>query len=194
MNTANTLPISCSILGIMPLSALFILFDFVVQNPHHAETRANLTLLDIVSGHFSQLEHVSAGSLPGNYLSESAHIARRYVQELPTPPSYDGPSMGQATTELGVIQADAPLATSAASDTVSIAQGAYDWVNKLSSSFLMFQQSFQTYEMTSRVDGVEDMRDRMNFDESICFDDFAGTADFLSDVDVRALLSSSFLM
>lgn len=115
----------------MPLSALFVLFDFIVQNPYHADTRANLTLLDIASGHFSQLEHVSAGSLPGNHLSEYAHIARRYVQELPAPPSSDGPSMGQATTTLGVIRADASLPTSAAGATVSIARGAYDWVNIL---------------------------------------------------------------
>lgn len=115
----------------MPLSALFILFDFVVQNPHHADTRANLTLMDIVSGHFSQLEHVSAGSLPGNYLSEFAHIARRYVQELPAPPSPDGPSMVQPTATLGFIQADASLPTGAAGDRVSISRGAYDWMNKI---------------------------------------------------------------
>lgn len=48
--------------------------------------------------------------------------------------------------------------------------------------------------MSSRMNGVEKMSNSMNFDESICFDDFAGTADFLSDVDVRALLSSSFLI
>lgn len=42
--------------------------------------------------------------------------------------------------------------------------------------------------------GVTYMGNSMNFDESIVFDDFTGTADFLSDVDVRALLSSSFLI
>ncbi|KAJ9156664.1 Fungal specific transcription factor [Pleurostoma richardsiae] len=75
------------ILGIMPLSALFILFDFVIHNPFHSDTRSNLTLLDVASGHFSLLEHVSAGLLPGNHLSEFAHIARQYVQELPVPPN-----------------------------------------------------------------------------------------------------------
>lgn len=111
-----------SILGIMPLSAIFILFDFIVQSPHHADTRANLTLMDIVSGHFSQLEHVSAGSLPGNHLSEFAHIARRYVQELPTPPADTRPSTGKATTTLDVTQTDASLETGAAGDTVSKAR------------------------------------------------------------------------
>lgn len=120
-----------SIIGIMPLSALFILFDFIVQSPHHADTRANLTLMDIVSGHFSQLEHVSAGSLPGNHLSEFAHIARRYVQEMPTPPADTRPSTAQVNPALGVTPADASLATIAAGDTVSTARGVCDWVKKI---------------------------------------------------------------
>lgn len=41
---------------------------------------------------------------------------------------------------------------------------------------------------------TEYMGNGINFDESTAFDDFAGTADFLSDMDVRALLSSSFLI
>lgn len=108
----------------MPLSALFILFDFIVQNPHHADTRANLTLLDIASGHFSQLEHVSAGVLPGNHLSEFAHIARRYVQELPPPRSAASQGTGQSTTGLGTTEPDASLEASAARDTVSAVSGA----------------------------------------------------------------------
>ncbi|EWZ94025.1 hypothetical protein FOCG_07361 [Fusarium oxysporum f. sp. radicis-lycopersici 26381] len=75
------------ILGILPSSALFILFDFVVHNPSHPATRGNLTLLDIASGHFSILEHSSSGSIPGNCLSEFAHIARQYVQNFSSRPS-----------------------------------------------------------------------------------------------------------
>ncbi|EHK22926.1 uncharacterized protein TRIVIDRAFT_4969, partial [Trichoderma virens Gv29-8] len=69
------------ILAIMPLSALFILFDFVIHNPAHPDTRQNLILLDIVSGHFSLLEHVSGGVLPGSYLSRFGNIARQYAEE-----------------------------------------------------------------------------------------------------------------
>lgn len=183
-----------SIIGIMPLSALFILFDFIVQSPHHADTRANLTLMDIVSGHFSQLEHVSAGSLPGNHLSEFAHIARRYVQEMPTPPADTRPSTAQVNPALGVTPADASLATIAAGDTVSTARGVCDWVKKFSGSFLIVRQTFQNHEMSSSMGGVEYMGNSINFDESILFDDFTRTADFFSDVDVRALLSSSLLI
>lgn len=67
----------------MPLSALFILFDFIIYNPQHPDVRSNLTLLDITVGHFSLLDHASGGSLPGSHLSEFSHIARRYVHELP---------------------------------------------------------------------------------------------------------------
>ncbi|OKP02003.1 hypothetical protein PENSUB_7233 [Penicillium subrubescens] len=74
------------ILAIMPLSALFILFDFVIHCPAHPDIRKNLILLDIVSGHFSLLEHASRGSLPGNYLSRFAHIARQHVENVARQP------------------------------------------------------------------------------------------------------------
>ncbi|KAK2751490.1 fungal specific transcription factor, partial [Colletotrichum kahawae] len=70
-------------LAIMPLSALFILFDFIIYNPLHPDVRSNLTLLDVAVGHFSLLDHASEGSLPGSHLSEFSHITRRYVNELP---------------------------------------------------------------------------------------------------------------
>ncbi|KAE8375731.1 fungal-specific transcription factor domain-containing protein [Aspergillus bertholletiae] len=69
------------ILAITPLVALFLLFDFVVHNPTHAETQTNLAMLDIVSGHFALVEHASNGSLPGSLASELAHIARQHVKD-----------------------------------------------------------------------------------------------------------------
>ncbi|GKZ51372.1 hypothetical protein AbraIFM66951_005519 [Aspergillus brasiliensis] len=74
------------ILAIMPLSALFILFDFVIHNPTHPDTRQHITMLDIVSGHFSLLDHVSGGVLPGNYLSRFGHMARQYAETIPSQP------------------------------------------------------------------------------------------------------------
>ncbi|KAH8645936.1 fungal-specific transcription factor domain-containing protein [Tricladium varicosporioides] len=69
------------ILGSMPLSALFILFDFVVHNPAHPETKSNISLLGVVAGYFCRLEYASSGSLPTSLLSDFAHIARQYVQD-----------------------------------------------------------------------------------------------------------------
>lgn len=71
-----------SVIGSMPLSALFILFDFVVHNPTHPETKSNLSLLGIVAGYFCRLEYASRGSLPSSLLSNFAGIARQYVDDL----------------------------------------------------------------------------------------------------------------
>jgi hypothetical protein len=71
-----------SILSIMPLVAIFILFDFVVHNPRHAETRDNLSLLEVAAGHFSLQEYKSKGAMPSSLVGEFAHIARQYVRDI----------------------------------------------------------------------------------------------------------------
>ncbi|KAI9042376.1 fungal specific transcription factor domain-containing protein [Aspergillus affinis] len=68
------------VLAIMPLAALFIVFDFVIHYPDNPETRQNLMLMDIVSGHFSLIERRSGGTQPGGYLSYFPYIARGYVE------------------------------------------------------------------------------------------------------------------
>lgn len=69
-------------LGVIPLSALFILFDFVVHNLSHPETSTNLALLDVAGGYFSRLEYATGGSLPSSILSDFAHIARQFVRDI----------------------------------------------------------------------------------------------------------------
>lgn len=66
----------------MPLSALFILFDFVIHNPSHSETERNIALLDQVAVHFSELDYSSAGALPGAIIARFAGIARQYIFNL----------------------------------------------------------------------------------------------------------------
>jgi hypothetical protein len=39
----------------MPLTALFILFEIVVHNQTHPDTRSNLPLLGIVAGYFCRV-------------------------------------------------------------------------------------------------------------------------------------------
>ncbi|GJD00060.1 fungal specific transcription factor [Colletotrichum higginsianum] len=68
--------------GIMPLSALFILFDFVIHNPAHRGTVENLALLEVVAGHFCSIDSASKGALPGSIISDFAGIARRYVARV----------------------------------------------------------------------------------------------------------------
>jgi hypothetical protein len=77
------------VLGIMPLTALFILFDFVIHNPTHHETKNNLALLDVVTGYFSRLEYATEGSLPSSILAEFSHIARQFVNEIQSSKSHD---------------------------------------------------------------------------------------------------------
>ncbi|KAK9795029.1 hypothetical protein SCARD494_05100 [Seiridium cardinale] len=67
------------VLGGIPLTSHFILFDFVINNPRSPETATNLALLDIAGGHFSRIEYASGGCLPGSLIGEFAHIARDFV-------------------------------------------------------------------------------------------------------------------
>lgn len=73
---------SLSVAGIMPLSALFVLFDFVIHNPSHGETEKNLALLDHVAAYLGVLDCLSGGALPGSIISEFAGIARQYVSKV----------------------------------------------------------------------------------------------------------------
>ncbi|KAL4965485.1 transcription factor domain-containing protein [Aspergillus stella-maris] len=80
------------ILAIIPLSAMFILFDFVVHHPNDPDIRGYLTLLDIVAGHFSQLDHASNGTIQSSYLSEFSHTARQYIQNEQNKQSEQAPA------------------------------------------------------------------------------------------------------
>lgn len=63
----------------MPLTALFVLFDFVIHNPTHNETESDMAYLDQAVGHFVLLDSASNGELPGGIVSGFAEIARRHV-------------------------------------------------------------------------------------------------------------------
>ncbi|KAF8847337.1 hypothetical protein BDZ45DRAFT_637155 [Acephala macrosclerotiorum] len=94
------------VLGSMPLSALFILFDFVVHNPTHPQTQSNLILLGVAAGYFCRLEHASGGSLPSSLLSDFAHIARQYVQDFNSEPNVDAArvtDMNQSSRQSDVV-------------------------------------------------------------------------------------------
>lgn len=66
----------------MPLSALFVLFDFVVHNPYHPESSINLTFLDVVGAYFTRLEYSTGGSLPSSLVAEFALIARQFIRDI----------------------------------------------------------------------------------------------------------------
>lgn len=62
--------------------AMFIIFDFVIKNPLHPETRANLSFLDIVAAHFARLDLALEGTLHDIKVAEFTSIARLYVGSL----------------------------------------------------------------------------------------------------------------
>ncbi|KAJ5826758.1 hypothetical protein N7447_003521 [Penicillium robsamsonii] len=64
-----------SITGIMPSSAAFVLFDFVIYNPTHTETESNVAFLDQAAAYFRQLDYAFEGALPGSIISSFAGIA-----------------------------------------------------------------------------------------------------------------------
>ena len=67
----------------MPLSASFILLDFIVNNPAHQETKKNVAALGIASGYFCQLEYITEGIIVGDSVSALAQIAREYMEDRP---------------------------------------------------------------------------------------------------------------
>ncbi|KAJ5541861.1 hypothetical protein N7494_006937 [Penicillium frequentans] len=83
------------VVGIMPLSAIFILFDFAIHNPGHKQTECNLALLDQASEYFGQVDFASGGALPGNIISSFAGIARQYTLNLQGSGPISGPEMHQ---------------------------------------------------------------------------------------------------
>ncbi|PVH91671.1 hypothetical protein DM02DRAFT_663725 [Periconia macrospinosa] len=70
------------ILGVMPMVAMFIVFDFVVHNPLHAETRKNLSYLDIVAAHYARLDLLAHGTIHDAKVAEFTSIARLYVEKM----------------------------------------------------------------------------------------------------------------
>ncbi|KAK6225679.1 hypothetical protein QIS74_01726 [Colletotrichum tabaci] len=66
----------------IPITALFVLFDIVIHDPQLPDTASNLALLDMAAGHFSRIEFVSGGAVPGSLIAEFAKIARDYVNEI----------------------------------------------------------------------------------------------------------------
>jgi hypothetical protein len=62
--------------------AMFIIFDFVVHNPLHPETRKNLSYLDIVAAHYARLDLLAQGTIHDAKVAEFTTIARLYVETL----------------------------------------------------------------------------------------------------------------
>ncbi|KAF6807600.1 fungal specific transcription factor [Colletotrichum musicola] len=105
------------ILAVLPVSAVFILFDLVIHNPFHRESRTNLSLLDTAAGYFSLVDIASNQALPGSILPEFAQIAREFFWKAqkqknaaaaPSKPTESAPTASAASSEPGNLPTDEP--------------------------------------------------------------------------------------
>ncbi|KAL2858266.1 hypothetical protein BJX68DRAFT_252878 [Aspergillus pseudodeflectus] len=92
----------------MPFTALFILFDHIIQDPSHEDIHGSLALLKSVTGYFSALEYATSGYLPGSMLMPFASIDRQFHATFRTSrgdntsngSSAKGTASEQCTTEM----------------------------------------------------------------------------------------------
>ncbi|KAH0435679.1 polyketide synthase [Colletotrichum camelliae] len=110
--------------GTMPLSALFVLFDFVIHNPHHARTEESIALLDAASRYFGVIDSASKGALPGGIISEFAGIAGRYVSSVQRETIESGIDSLESTPSSATAAASGDYTTTA-SDSVGTASLSY---------------------------------------------------------------------
>ncbi|OQU99397.1 hypothetical protein CLAIMM_05033 [Cladophialophora immunda] len=68
-----------NIIGLAPIVANFILFDLVVYNPEHSETKLNLMYLEIVTGFLRRIGLNSSNRMPSSSFAELGVIARDFV-------------------------------------------------------------------------------------------------------------------
>ena len=66
----------------MPQSALFVLFDFVIENPSHPETEKNLAYLKLLEAFFVRMGDGSGNKLYGSISGDFVEIANTLVNEV----------------------------------------------------------------------------------------------------------------
>ncbi|OKL57267.1 hypothetical protein UA08_07601 [Talaromyces atroroseus] len=110
-------------IGMVPISALFVIFDFVVHNPLHQETNINLAFLDIASGYFSRWEVSHKGSFPEFSISEFSHIAREFVRDSHIRSQQEVPVTEGISDQRSQNNGDEPLDPSAATGSFAALSG-----------------------------------------------------------------------
>lgn len=64
------------------MSAMFVLFDFIVFNPLHPETEFNLALMDVAATYFVRLELTTESSFCSSKLTGFAHLSNDFIQNV----------------------------------------------------------------------------------------------------------------
>ncbi|KAG5754938.1 hypothetical protein H9Q70_002439 [Fusarium xylarioides] len=76
----------------MPQAALFVLFDFIIENPSHSETRKNLSYMQIATSYFMRLQYATGNMVFGTILTQFLEIATKFL-EGPCLPSITQPDV-----------------------------------------------------------------------------------------------------
>lgn len=66
----------------MPQSALFILFDLIIDSPTHPETKKILSYLQILVAFFVRLGYATGRESFGSVPSEFLQMATKFVDEM----------------------------------------------------------------------------------------------------------------
>ncbi|CZR44008.1 uncharacterized protein FPRO_13816 [Fusarium proliferatum ET1] len=64
----------------MPQAALFILFDFIIENSCHEETKNNLSYMQIATSYFMRLQYVTGNMVFGTVVTQFLQIATKFVE------------------------------------------------------------------------------------------------------------------
>lgn len=64
----------------MPQAALFVLFDFIIENPCHEETKKNLSYMQIATSYFMRLQYVTGNMAFGTISTQFLQIATKFVE------------------------------------------------------------------------------------------------------------------
>ncbi|KAH7058614.1 fungal-specific transcription factor domain-containing protein [Macrophomina phaseolina] len=139
------------ILCSMPLTALFILFDFTVHKPTHPDTALNLKFLDVAAGYFSRLDLASAGAFPSGIVAEFAQIAHEHVRAVKLRETENQRDDLEIESNRPGLQEQWPLAPWSAQDTFN-----YDSSDLMDTKMPVLScMSDEFWEMTSRGAGLD---------------------------------------
>ncbi|KAI3572434.1 hypothetical protein IWW34DRAFT_891967 [Fusarium oxysporum f. sp. albedinis] len=66
----------------MPQSALFLLFDFIIEHPLDSEARHNLSYIQLAASYFTRLQFATKNDIDGTIPAEFLQIATKFVEDM----------------------------------------------------------------------------------------------------------------
>ncbi|KAG4253852.1 hypothetical protein FPRO03_14223 [Fusarium proliferatum] len=66
----------------MPQSALFLLFDFIIENPYHEETQKDLSYMQMVASYFMRFQYATKDNADSTLSTELYQIASKFLEDV----------------------------------------------------------------------------------------------------------------